>query len=206
MTKKSWATIIFCNFINSVHRLWRDILLKKFLPCWGKRKIVIIGLLGTKGFFELSLGYLHQQGVPLMMCKGTIVWLEMKDTDKWQCYDHFRPFFALFMFIFHKTGSDGHFRCLTVLNYDWFESYNTNIFIFAFFVILYKIKRFRFCIYGFFVIRLVNHLKMTIWIPVLWKKTWSWQKNGQLLYLGVCRTCKRPQATSEAITFEPIKI
>ena len=25
-------------------------------------------------------------------------------------------------------------------------------------------------------------------------------------FLGVCRTCMRPQATSEAITFEPIKI
>ena len=116
--------------------------------------------------------------------KTDIVWLEMKDTDKWQCYDHFRPFFALFMFIFHKTGSDGHFRCLTVLNYDWFESYNTNIFIFAFFGILYKIKHFRFCIFAFCVIRLVKYLKMTIWIPVLWKKTWSWQKNWPVTIFG----------------------
>ena len=70
LKKTSWATIIFCKFINSVRRMWRDILLKKFLPCWGKRKIVIIGLLGTKGFFELSIGYLHQQGIPLLISEG----------------------------------------------------------------------------------------------------------------------------------------
>ena len=136
MTKKSWATIIFCNFINSVHRLWRDILLKKFLPCWGKRKIVIIGLLGTKGFFELSLGYLHQQGVPLMMCKGTIVWLEMKDTDKWQCYDHFRPFFCrMYVHFPQNWGSDSHFEVLHWSKFWLVQKFwhKTQIFPFPFF-------------------------------------------------------------------------
>ena len=75
--------------------------------------------------------------------KQYIVWSEMKDTDKWQCYDHFRPFFAICMFIFHKTEVQTVIlRCLTGLNSDWFKNYDTKCkyFHFHFFVILYKIK------------------------------------------------------------------
>ena len=49
----------------------------------------------------------------------------MKDTDKWQFYDHFWPFLAICMFIFHKTDIQTVISmCLTGLNSDWFKSYD----------------------------------------------------------------------------------
>ena len=73
----------------------------------------------------------------------TIVWSEMKDTDKWQCYDHFQPFFGTCIFIFHKTQVQMVIlRCFTCLDIDHFKNYDTKCkFIhFWFFVIMYKIK------------------------------------------------------------------
>ena len=49
---------------------------------------------------------------------GTIVWSEMKDTDKWQCYDHFRTIFChMYGHPSQNWGSDGHFE---VLNWSKF--------------------------------------------------------------------------------------
>ena len=42
-----------------------------------------------------------------------IVWSEMKDTDKWQCYNHFRPFFChMYVHLPQNWGSDGKFEVL----------------------------------------------------------------------------------------------
>ena len=52
-----------------------------------------------------------------------ILWFEMKLTHKWQLYDHFWPFFAICIFIFHKTEVQAVIlRCLTGLNLDWVKS------------------------------------------------------------------------------------
>ena len=43
---------------------------------------------------------------------------------KWPMYDYLCPFFAICMFIFHKTeGLMVILRCLTGLNLDWLKSY-----------------------------------------------------------------------------------
>ena len=44
---------------------------------------------------------------------SSIVWSEMKHTDKWQCYDHFRPFFChMYILLSQNWVSDGHFEVL----------------------------------------------------------------------------------------------
>jgi hypothetical protein len=48
---------------------------------------------------------------------------ETKHNDKWPLYDHFWPFFAIWMFIFHKTEIQTVIlRSLTGLNLNWFKS------------------------------------------------------------------------------------
>ena len=55
-------------------------------------------------FLKLVLDLLHTPA---------IVWSEMKDTDKWQCYDHFRPFVChMYVHLPQNWGSDGHFELL----------------------------------------------------------------------------------------------
>ena len=47
-------------------------------------------------------------------------------TDKWKIYDHIWPFFANYMFIFHKIEIQTVIlRCLTSLNLNWYKSYDT---------------------------------------------------------------------------------
>ena len=47
-------------------------------------------------------------------------------TAKWPCNDLARPFFANYIFIFHKTEIQTVIlRCLTSLNLDWYRSYDT---------------------------------------------------------------------------------
>ena len=47
-------------------------------------------------------------------------------TDKWPCNDHTWPFFANYMFIFHKTEIQTVIlRCLTSLNLNWYKNYDT---------------------------------------------------------------------------------
>ena len=46
-------------------------------------------------------------------------------TDKWLCNDHTWPFFANYMFIFHKTEIQTVIlRCLTSLDLNWYKSYD----------------------------------------------------------------------------------
>ena len=53
----------------------------------------------------------------------TIVRFEMKVTHEWLLYEHFWPFFAFCMVIFHKTEIQTVIlRCLTSLNLNWFKS------------------------------------------------------------------------------------
>ena len=66
---------------------------------------------------------------------------DSKLTEKWQFYDHFRPFFANYIDIFHKTEIQMVILgCLTALNPNWFTSYDTKskYFHFRFVVILLK--------------------------------------------------------------------
>ena len=47
-------------------------------------------------------------------------------TDKQSFLDHIWPFFANYMFIFHKTEIQTVIlRCLTSLNLNWYKSYDT---------------------------------------------------------------------------------
>ena len=47
-------------------------------------------------------------------------------TDKWKIYDNIWPFFANYMFIFHKIEIQTVIlRCLTSLNLNWYKSYDT---------------------------------------------------------------------------------
>jgi hypothetical protein len=47
-------------------------------------------------------------------------------TDKWPFYDHIWPFFANYIFIFHKTEVRTIIlKCLMSLNPIWFKSYDT---------------------------------------------------------------------------------
>ena len=47
-------------------------------------------------------------------------------TDKWPFYDHIWPFFANYIFIFHKTEVRTIIlKCITSLNPNWFKSYDT---------------------------------------------------------------------------------
>ena len=49
------------------------------------------------------------KNISQLVCRNlNIVWSEMKDNDKWQCYDHFRSFFAICVFIFQKTKRSSH--------------------------------------------------------------------------------------------------
>ena len=46
-------------------------------------------------------------------------------TDKWPCNDHTWPFFAIYMFIFHKTEIQTVIlRRLMSLNLNWYKSYD----------------------------------------------------------------------------------
>ena len=80
-----------------------------------------------------------------------IVWLEMKDTDKWKCYDHFRPFFVICMFIFHKTEFQTVIlRSLTGLDSDWFKNYDTKCKYFPCLCLLHTSKKMKICTFYFF--------------------------------------------------------
>ena len=73
--------------------------------------------------------------------RSNIVWVKMNNTGKWPFYDHFWPFFANCMVIFHKT--EVHtviLMCLMGLNSNWFKGYDTKskYFHFGFLAILYK--------------------------------------------------------------------
>ena len=47
-------------------------------------------------------------------------------TDKWPFYDHIWPFFANYIFIFHKTEVRTIIlKCITSLNPNWYKSYDT---------------------------------------------------------------------------------
>ena len=46
---------------------------------------------------------------------------------KWACYDHFWPFFAICIFIFHKNEVQTVIlRCLTCIYLNWFKGYKQN--------------------------------------------------------------------------------
>ena len=65
-----------------------------------------------------------------------IVWSEMKDTDKWQCYDHFRPFFCrMYVHFPQNWGSDSHFEVLHWSKFWLVQKFwhKTQIFPFPFF-------------------------------------------------------------------------
>ena len=72
---------------------------------------------------------------------ANIVWVKMNNTGKWLFYDHFWPFFANCMVIFHKTEVQTVIlMCLMGLNSNWFKGYDTKskYFHFRFLAILYK--------------------------------------------------------------------
>ena len=113
---------------------------------------------------------------------------------KWPLYNLFWPFFAICMFIFHKIEVlTVILRCLTGLTYDWVKSYDPKWKYFHFFFCCDFVQKQRFSSLEFFSFlyflskllyqirfRLLKHLKMTIWISVLWKiNTWL-AKNGQI--------------------------
>merc|ERR1711997_1267087 len=46
-------------------------------------------------------------------------------TDIWPCSDHTLPFFANYIFVFHKTEIQTVIlRCLTSLNLNWYKRYD----------------------------------------------------------------------------------
>ena len=86
---------------------------------------------GQKKFWEISGIYLcptHPIGpkkLGRMTSFGQIKsdWKRMS-LFKWPCYHNFWPFFAICMFIFHRTEVQTVIlRCLTDLNLNWFKSY-----------------------------------------------------------------------------------
>ena len=77
-------------------------------------------------------------------------------TDKWTFYYRIWPFFANCMVIFHKNEIQTVIlRCLRIININCYKSYDT------------KRKYFHFCFFCNLVQK--KHLKMTVWISVLWK-------------------------------------
>ena len=144
-------------------------------------------------------------------------------------YNHIWPFFANHMGIFHKTEIQTVIlRCLMSLNLNWYKSYGTkcknsknpNL---CFWTKLQKNWNGNICALchnlwtnqNLLEFRPVKHLKMTVWISVLWKiPMWLAKKWPDMVvkwsfiscyFLGARRTCFWPQVTSEAINFEPIK-
>ena len=121
---------------------------------------------------------------------------------KWPLYNLFWPFFChMYVKLTQKWGSDGHFEVLNRSYLRLVQKLWHKMQIFLFLFLLYQLR-----------FRLIKHLKMTVWISVLWKITmWlpnlviKWQFSS-CYFLGVHRTCSRPQVTSEAIRFEPIKV
>ena len=64
--------------------------------------------------------------LPTPLLKYSVIKSDWKRMSlfKWQCYDHFWPFFAICIFIFHKTEFQTILlRWLTCLNLNWFKSY-----------------------------------------------------------------------------------
>ena len=123
--------------------------------------------------------------------KWNILCFDIKLTHKWQFYDHFRRFLCKCMFIFHKTEVQTVILiCLMGLNSDWFKNYDTKCKYFHFLCLLHTSKKWRFAFFAFLHFssylwnqlrfRLVKHLKMTVWISVLWKITIYLAKNGQI--------------------------
>ena len=70
--------------------------------------------------FSFNFYILKQtQNPKLAGLKQYIVWSEMKDTDKWQCYEHFRPFFChMYVHLSQNWGSDGHFEVLSTVHFQ----------------------------------------------------------------------------------------
>ena len=109
-------------------------------------------------------------------------------------FDHFTTiyshFFDTYLCIFYKTEDQMVIlRCWTGLNHDWFKNYDTKCKYFPCLCLLHTSKKWRFALFTFLHFlsylwnhlrfRLVRHLKMTVWISVLWKITISLAKNGQ---------------------------
>ena len=146
---------------------------------------------------------------------------------KWPLYDLFWPFFChMYDHLSQNWGSDSHFEVLN-RSYLWFVQklwHKTQIFPFLLFCDFVQKQTFASFVFLCFLtkllyqlrFRLIKHLTMTVWISVLWKITmWLAKKWPDMVikwpfiscyFLGVRRTCFQPQVTSEAITFEPIKI
>ena len=103
---------------------------------------------------------------------------------------------------------------------------NANISISFYFAILYKNTRLRLCVFCIFVFCVITFVTIKIYnhyAPQSDRLNLSFVKDKhvfgkkmtiyglkmaiyQLPFFGVHRTCMQPQATSEAITFETIKI
>jgi hypothetical protein len=83
--------------------------------------------------------------------------MDIKTVSKWMSlyksplYDLFWPFFAIFMFIFHKTEVlTVILRCLTGLTYYWFKSYDTKRKYFYFFFFCHFLQKQTFASFAFF--------------------------------------------------------
>ena len=106
-----------------------------------------------------------------------------KDCFEMNCMTFSCHFLAIPMFIFHKTEVlTVILRCLSGHTYDWFKSYDTKRKYFHFFFFCDFVQKQKFASFAFFAFlcflssflyqlsfTLVKHLKMTVWISVLWK-------------------------------------
>ena len=138
--------------------------------------------------------------------------------------DYFWPcLWQLYTHLSQNFGSDSHFDVLN-RSKSWLVQrlwHKIQIFPFSFFEILYKNTCFAFLHFLSYLlyqlrVRIIKHLKITVWTSVAWKtniqlaKKWpdkvvKWQFIS-CYFLRVSQAGARPPSTSEAITFEPIEI
>ena len=185
-------------------------------------KIFLVSNIKIWAHFQ-KINYIENQS----MSKYGILCFDIKLTHKWQFYNHFWPFLCKCMFIFHKTEIQTVIlMCLMGLNSDWFKNYDTNCKYFHFLCLLHTSKKMKiciFCFFAFFVITLEPIKVKTCLAPQNDRLNLSFVKDNHIFgekwpdmvvkwpYISchifwVHRTLARPLATSEAITFEPIKI
>ena len=80
-----------------------------------------------RGLTGLDSDWFNSYGLRCnLKLRASLVNSQKLATDKWKIYDHIWPFFANYMFIFHKIEIQTVIlRCLTSLNLNWYKSYDT---------------------------------------------------------------------------------
>ena len=108
----------------------------------------------VKVIFKVFFNFTFLSEIQVLMIwkqqyKPAKLWFKTNVPHKWPLYDYFWPFFAICMFIFHKTEVlTVILRCLTGLHY--FKSYDTKRKYFHFFLFCNFVQKHAFVFFAFF--------------------------------------------------------